>query len=116
MANVSSPVRTACWATILDNVLNALAQAESEAALAATAIDAALATQATAPRHDPNWQTGLDALEEKINRLKDCAAQASRTAAEAEAALANSEESLRQWLAIAEAMRRKLAIQAPDSV
>src|SRR5262249_40269309 len=53
MASLPSPVLPACWAEILENVQKALAQAESEAARSAQALDSALES---APRDDGGWQ------------------------------------------------------------
>ena len=116
MTAVSSRVLPACWSTILDNVQKALAQAESEAARAAAAIDGALGAELTVGGHNAVWQAGVDNLDEKIGRLEECAAKASQIVAETEVALASSEAALRQWLSLAEAMRRKLATQAVNSV
>jgi hypothetical protein len=116
MATVSSTILPGSWTEILDNVQKALAQAESEAIRSVQALESAIAAEGGNLPEDFERQQGMDDLDQQFSRLEECAGEASRTVAETEAALARSEEALRQWLAMAEAIRRKLANQAGVSV
>lgn len=116
MAPVSSPALPPSWATILENVQKAIDHAQSDAATTAQALDAALATEARGLPDDRDWQSGMAQLEENFRLMKDCTARAEQQAQEAEQALAQSEEALRQWLGLAEAIRRKLASAGGFSV
>jgi hypothetical protein len=116
MAPVSSPALPASWATILENVQQAITQAQAEAVQTAQTLDAALATDAGGLPDDTAWRRSMEQLEEKFRQMKDCTARADQQAQEAEQALAQSEEALRQWLALAEAIRRKLATPGRFSV
>ena len=109
MAPVSSPALPASWVTILENVQRAINHAQSEAAGTAQALDAALAAEVRALPDDRDWQRGMAQLEQKFRLIQECTARADQQAQETEQALAQSEEALRQWLALAEAIRRKLA-------
>jgi len=107
-----SPVLPADWTAILDNVQKALVQAQEEAERSAQALDAPLANPAGAAQTEAAWEQGLAGIDEQVRQLQVNADCADQKAAAAEAALEESEEALKQWLATAQAIRRKLADQA----
>jgi len=105
------PLLPSRWADILDQVAQALAQTETEAARAEQVPPAA-------PTVDPDsaWQDALTRLGERLRQLDACVAQAGEAAEQVDAALQASENALRRWLAEAAAVRGKLANGASTSV
>jgi len=116
MPPVSSAALPASWGTILENVQKAITHAQDEATKTAQALDAALTAENRQLPDDRDWQRGMAQLEEKFRLMKDCTIRADQQAQQAEQALAESEEALRQWLTLAEAIRRKLATAGRFSV
>jgi hypothetical protein len=108
---MASPTLPARWADILDSVLQALAQAEADAARSAQGLDAVPADPPS-----PDWERHLTELNDQAQRLDACTANADLAAGAVDATLQASETALRQWLAQAEAIRRKLATRADLSV
>lgn len=99
------------WTDVLDNVQQALAQTEADAARA----EQALGSSPSPASSDAERQM-LEQQQERFNRLHACVARAEQTAAQAEAALQDSEEVLRRWVAEAEALRGRLANRATPPV
>jgi predicted Rossmann fold nucleotide-binding protein DprA/Smf involved in DNA uptake len=102
------PVR---WADVLDQVAQALAQTEAEAARAEE-----LPPVSSTSDPDRAWQEALLRLGERLQQLDTCVAQAGQAAEQVEAALQGSESALRRWLAEAEAVRGRLAKGASSAV
>ncbi len=104
----AQPTLPPAWQEMLARVERALA----EAAEAAARRDDALRTQPPAVLPVPEFDAGLARFRERLRGLGEYAGRAEHTVAEADAALADSEDALRAWLQAAEAARRKLAGRA----
>jgi len=100
---------SASWQTILENVRQALAQAEEEANRAAAAWPAD-------PAPLPAEPVAFPALEAGLSQLAAGLAKAEQTVADTETALVQSETALREWLTLAAAVRQKLANGAGQAI
>lgn len=113
MANSAGTMVPPGWNEMLENVLHALNHAEREAARSLQVFEAAVggALDGSAP---PAPVPDLPA--DHCRRLETCVAQADLLTGQTDATLQESEQALRQWLELAEAIRRKLASAAAHSV
>jgi hypothetical protein len=113
MANPAGPMAPPGWNEMLESVLEALSHAEREVARSLQVFETA-AEEALNDSASP--ATVPDPLAEQFRRLETCVAQADLLTGQTETTLQESEQALRQWLELAEAIRRKLASTAAHSV
>jgi hypothetical protein len=113
MAKLAGPMIPPGWNEMLENVLEALNHAEREVARSLQVFETAVgeALDGSAPS-----ATVPDPLADPFRRLETCVAQADLLTGQTETTLQESEQALRQWLELAEAIRRKLASPAAHSV
>jgi hypothetical protein len=100
------------WTEVVDSVHETLARAEAEVSRLEAAADAAV------PPPDANRSRGWQEVppEPAAAELDGCLTRAAQVASSATAALQNAEESLRRWLAQAEAQRCGLVKEGPHSL
>lgn len=112
MKSPAGPLVPPGWHEMLANVVEALGHAEREVTRSLEAFESAAgqAVSGEAPA------TIADLPAEHFRRLETCVAQADLLTGQTETTLQESEQALRQWLELAEAIRRKLASTAAPSV
>jgi hypothetical protein len=109
MPATSVPVIQTTWTTILDNVEQALTQTLTEVAERERQLEPPLSPAASAEDLERGWRQRLEQCDLRLRDLEACVLEARRNAAEADAALQASEETLQAWLTTATATRQKLA-------
>ncbi len=99
------PVPGPDWMQVLERIEQSLAQALRQV----SAPPDAPASATSADERESSWRQALERLEERLSLLQRGAQQAGQRAAAADAVLEAGAAGLEQWLAAAEASRRKLA-------
>jgi hypothetical protein len=117
MEHPSSPEtrRPPSWAEVLDQVQNALWQAE-EAAGQREKSFAALPEANPSGKFEETWRQCLGRLRERFAALEEAAARAGQNAEPADMALQAGEEGIRRWLEEIHTVGQKLADGGPSSV
>ncbi|MBL8795415.1 MAG: hypothetical protein JNM56_16035 [Planctomycetia bacterium] len=112
MAQPAGPLVPPGWHDMLGSVLEALGHAEREVARSLEAFETAAgqAVATAAPTAVPTLPA------DHLRRLETCVAQADLLTGQTDTTLQESERALRQWLELAEVIRRKLAGPAAPSV
>ena len=103
------------WAEALDQVQNALKQAE-EAADQREKYFAALPEADLSGKFNETWRQCLGRLRERFTAQEEAAARAGQNAEPADMALQAGEEGIRRWLEEIHTVGQKLADGGPSSV
>jgi hypothetical protein len=97
----------AAWTDVLDSMQEVLARAAAEAERQDQALEAILIPADSAP--DAVWQRGLEQLIQRLHGLQSSFEKAEAETAGLDSDLATGADAFQQWLANAQAARRKLA-------
>jgi hypothetical protein len=95
----------AAWSEVLEKVRNALATAETEAAVREQSLQIVAQPPERAAEHEAIRQRHLNQLEEGLRRLQAVLQQAEQEASSTDAAVASEEELLGRWHAALTAIR-----------
>jgi len=98
----------AAWTSVLENVEQALAQAESETAKREQELSVIL-PEAENAHQTSDWPGCFERMDSRMQGLRSVAEQAGHTAAAADTVLAETEVALRQWLASVDQSAQRLA-------